>query len=141
MSRQKQYWPAMARGDESEANVLLTLKRLRREGLIAGFAATAAGDKADRRGVDFWVFMCTPWGLRVEIPLQVKSSHCGIRKHDLQAERLGEEKIQPINGQSAALYDDIVKILGPFLQKLAPRKVNRVVNTGQLRLDFGRGAT
>ena len=137
MSQTRHYWPDMDRGTESEANVMLTLKRLHREGLIDGFSPSAGGDRDDRRGVDFRVYLRSSAGVRLEIPLQVKSSARGMRDHREKAATFKTQRIAVVNGQSQTIHADILRALKPFMDRLAERQTRRVVPSGQLRLDFG----
>ena len=65
------------RGRQSEANVKACLAELRDNGQILGFRQTRRFSKADRRGIDFFIF--TEDG---RIPLQVKSSFTGMENHN-----------------------------------------------------------
>ena len=65
------------RGRQSEANVKACLAELRDTGKILGFRQTRRFSKADRRGIDFFIF--TESG---RIPLQVKSSFRGMDNHN-----------------------------------------------------------
>lgn len=69
------YDTAVAKGIEAENNVAEILKILKMEGLIKGYRQTKNYSKADRKGVDFWLFF--DWGRR---PLQVKSSYALIKQ-------------------------------------------------------------
>jgi hypothetical protein len=65
------------RGQESEQNVALVLRGLREDGVIVGFRRTRHYSHDDRQKIDFFLFF---EHVR-RMPLQVKSSHLGVRVH------------------------------------------------------------
>lgn len=94
MEQEREQTP-QKRGIESELNVKRALETMRDEGLILGFRRTRHYSRADRRGIDFFIF--TEVG---RIPLQVKSSFAGMRVHNSYTYRM---KIACVVGQGPGL--------------------------------------
>lgn len=116
----------LTKGRESELIVRNELQRLKNNGVILHYMGHAKYSGADRSGKDFTIIICNHAKMRVEIPLQVKSSMFGIEKHN----KVGAGKgvfIPAVDGQSPRLELDLMDIINQY-KGPAPEKEATLIN-------------
>lgn len=105
---------AFIRGAQSENNTRIVLSALVDEGTVLNFRQTAPNSIDDQTGIDFY-FAILINGKRVEIPLQVKSSDSGIKKHNA----FDGGSIPAVNGQASDLRSQISRIIDDYKASLS----------------------
>ncbi len=104
------------RGKQSEDNVRLVLKILKDQGVICSYRKTNQGGSEDLCGIDFYISLKLK-GVRVDVPLQVKSSQFGVNKHYANP-RSESAPIEAINGQSQELRKEIIAVVMKYKKLL-----------------------
>lgn len=101
----------MDKGVESEINVKLTLKRLTFAGYIEGFSQSKAYSADDMNGVDFRIFIKTPSGYRIDVPVQVKSCRANRDDFRWKAKQYNQAAIWAIIGQGDNIENQIKSLI------------------------------